>query len=149
MRRLNAYRICAGILLFFAATHTVGGVLFPPSAGPASDAVVEGMRSVRFQMLGATASWHGFHVGLGLDVTLFLVFAAFLAWFLGGVPPRERAPLAPVAWALFLSQVGVAILSWAYFFVPPGVTATLVAALLGFECLRARPREPGAAEAAR
>ncbi len=47
-----------------------------------------------------------------------------------------------MAWALFLSQVGVAILSWAYFFVPPGVTATLVAALLGFECLRARPREP-------
>jgi hypothetical protein len=136
--RFNPYRISAGLLVFFAATHTYGGVLFPPSAGPASDAVFDAMRSVHFQMLGANASWRGFHLGLGLDVTVFLLFAAFLAWFLGGLSPQERVPLTPIAWALFVSQVGVAILSWAYFFMPPGITSTLVAVLLGVGCLRAR-----------
>jgi hypothetical protein len=139
--RFNPSRISAGLLVFFAATHTYGGVLFPPSAGPASDAVFDAMRSVHFQMLGANVSWRGFHLGLGLDVTLFLLFAAFLAWFLGGLSPQQRAPFAPVTWALFMSQVGVAILSWTYFFVPPGVTSTIVAVLLGVECVRTRSSE--------
>jgi hypothetical protein len=136
--RLNLYRIAAGLLVFFGITHTYGGILFPPSAGAQSDAVFAAMRSVHFQMLGADVTWRGFHIGLGLDTTIFLLFSAYVAWFLGGLSLRERARLAPLAWAFFLAHLGVAILSWMYFFVPPGVTATIVALLLGAECLRLR-----------
>jgi len=58
--------------------------------------------------------------------------------------PEDRRKTAPIGWALFASQVAMAVLSWAYFFPAPGVSATLVAALVGLGCvrdLRAAPRE--------
>jgi hypothetical protein len=138
MRFFTLHRVAAYLLLLFFGGHTAGGMLSNKSFGPQSDTVVAAMRSVHFQAQGADATWYGFWFGLGLDVSVFLLFSAVLAWYLGGVRPEERGPLRPVGWMLFVAQVPVALLSWRYFFVGPGVFSTVIAALLGAACLRWR-----------
>lgn len=144
--RLHPYRVAAILLVVFATLHTAGGVFGPHRFGAEPEAVFASMKSVEFRANGATCTWYGFWFGFGLLVTVFLLFSAMVAWHLGGMAPGDRRRLAPVAWALFAGQVATAALSWAYFFPAPGVTATLVAALIGLECVRDRrvaARVPG------
>ena len=49
---------------------------------------------------------------------------------------RERRPLAPVLWALFLGYVVTAVVTWVSFFPVPLVFSTAIAALLGFACVK-------------
>jgi hypothetical protein len=136
MKYLSLYRIVTYLLLFFAATHTVGGLLISRSRGPEADAVLAAMRATHFACQGADCTWYGLYFGFGLLVTVFLLFSAAVCWRLGGLSAGERAPLAPVAWALFICHILVAVLSWTYFFIAPGVVATLIAVLLGIPCIR-------------
>lgn len=135
MKRFNAYRVAAGLLVVFCVMHTVGGMLSHKTRGPAADSVFTVMQDVHFTFMGADCTFYGFWLGFGLMVSVFLLFAALVAWHLGGVSTEERSGLAPVAWGLFASQVLMAILSWAYFFPGPGVMSTAIAALVGIGCL--------------
>jgi hypothetical protein len=143
MKHLNPYRIAAALLVFFCVMHTAGGMFSHRSLGPAADELSAAMRSVHFTVMGADCTFHGFSFGYGLMVSVFLLFAALVSWHLGGATAEQRANLSPVAWGLFASQVATAVLSWAYFFPGPGVTSTVIAALLGF----ARGGAPAAAPA--
>jgi hypothetical protein len=132
-------RAAAGLLLVFAASHTIGGLLFPPSNGPAADATLALMTSTHFDFIGSDCTFYGFHMGFGLMVSVYLVLNAIMAWVLGdeGVArnPAVKKALRPLAWALFISLIGTAILSWKYFFIGPVVISTVVALLLGWECM--------------
>jgi hypothetical protein len=132
-------RAAAGLLLVFAASHTIGGLLFPPSNGPAADAVLASMKSTHFDFNGSDCTFYGFHMGFGLMVSVYLALSAVMAWILGGERvarnPAVKEGLRPVAWALLISHVGTAILSWKYFFTGPGVISTVVALLLAWECM--------------
>lgn len=138
MKRFNAYRVAAGLLVVFCVMHTAGGMLSRKPRGPAADSVLTVMRDVHFTFMGADCTFYGFWLGFGLMVSVFLLLAAVVAWHLGGASEEERLRLAPVAWALFVSQVLTAILSWAYFFPGPGVMSTAIAALVGIGCLDGR-----------
>jgi hypothetical protein len=133
---VNTYRVAAGLLVVFATMHTLGGLFGPHRFGAEPEAVFSAMKAVQFQTRGATCSWYGFWMGFGLVTTVFLLVSAAVAWHLGGMDPGDRRKVAPIGWALFAGQVAMAALSWAYFFPPPGVTATLVAALVGLGCVR-------------
>jgi hypothetical protein len=133
---LQPYRLATYLLLFFAVAHTAGGLFGQQEGGAEAEAVFHAMKVVTFTMMGATCSWYGFWLGFGLMVTVFLLLAAVITWQLGGLSRAERRPFLPIAWALFASFVVTAGLSWTYFFPPPGITATLIAILLGVECVR-------------
>lgn len=77
-------RAAAGLLLVFAAAHTIRGLLFPPSNGPAADAVLASMKSTHFEFKGSDCIFYGFHMGFGLMVNVYLVLSADIAWVLGG-----------------------------------------------------------------
>jgi hypothetical protein len=148
VKRFNPYRIAAVLLVVFCVTHTAGGMLSRKSRGQAADDVFTAMQSVHFDVMGADCTFHGFWFGFGLMVSVFLLFSALVAWQLGGATGEERPRLAPIAWGLFACQVGVAVLSWAYFFPAPGVISTMIAALVGAGCLglgHAGAREPAKA----
>jgi hypothetical protein len=134
-------RAAAGLLLVFAASHTIGGLLFPPSNGPAADAVLASMKSEQFDFHGSDCSFYGFHMGFGLMASIYLVLSAVIAWILGDEQvvqnPAVKERLRPVAWALLISHVGTLVLSWKYFFIGPSVISMMIALLLAWECMTA------------
>jgi hypothetical protein len=131
---LTPYRLATYLLLIFAAAHTFGGLLFPPSHGPASDAVLASMKSVHFNFNGADCTFYGFHLGFGFMASVFQLLSAALTWHLARFP-RGDPVLGPVAWALFVAHGAATVLSWRYFFAGPGVFSTVVTVLLGWESL--------------
>ena len=122
------YRVSAVVLLLFAAGHQLGFRRVDPSwnAGTA----VAPMRDVRFTVQGFQRSYWEFFSGFGFFVTTLLLFSAYFAWYVGGLSPDARRMLAPVLWAFAIAFVVIAALTWRYFFMAPGIFATIVALLL-------------------
>lgn len=148
MKRFNVYRAASVLLLVFCFMHTAGGMFGHASHGAFADAVLESMKRVRFPTFGVESTWYGLYFGFGLTVSVFQLFAAAACWWLGGVAPEQRPLVAPIAWATFVSMVALAVLSWVYFFPPPGVFATAIALLTGIGALKTRPGVDGSATAA-
>jgi hypothetical protein len=88
------------------------------------------MQSVRFDVQGFSRTYWDFFVGFGLFFSVFLVFAAVLAWQLGGLAPETRALMHGPRWALVIFFAAVTILSWRYFFILPLVFAVLITVCL-------------------
>jgi hypothetical protein len=132
----NPFRLTTYLLILFCAGHTWGALLSNPHFGPGGDAILHAMKSVHFQVQGFERTWFGFYMGFGLTVSIFFVFSAAMTWFLGGLVRCEQRALAPLTWALFLSYLVNTVLSWTYFFPAPGIFSTLIAVLLGYECLK-------------
>ncbi len=133
MKYFTVYRIAAYLLVLFCVGHTAGGMRSHKSLGSAADAVFASMKAVHFNFNGGDCTYYGFWFAFGLMVSVFLLFSAVVAWSLD----RVNVPL--IAWALFVSHVANAVLSWAYFFAGPGVLSTVIAALFGIGALRRRP----------
>jgi len=132
------YRIAAGLLLLFAAGHTLGFRKVDPTWS--ADSVVASMRSLHFDVQGFSRSYWDFYTGFGLFVTVFFLFAAFLAWQLGGLPAQTLAAMRGVTWAFALCFVVVTVLSWSYFFLIPVVLSVLVTiCLIAAAWLSAKP----------
>jgi hypothetical protein len=141
LRHLNAFRLATGLLVLFDLGHTLGGGVLHRSSGPAEDTVLAAMRTP-LVFGGHQTSYEGFHTGYGWITTILLTLSAYLTWQLGKPGGFDR--LRPVAWALFISYLGVAYLSFRYFFAGPGALAAGVALLCGVRCLRARSSQPAA-----
>jgi hypothetical protein len=122
------YRAAAVLLVLFAAGHQFGFRQVDPSWQ--ADAVVQSMRTTRFAVQGFTRDYWSFFSGFGFFVTVLLIFSALLAWQLGGVSPEVRAGLALARWSLAIAYAAIAVLTWRYFFLAPGILATLVAICL-------------------
>jgi hypothetical protein len=122
------YRISAVLLLLFAAAHTLGFRQTDPVWGV--DSLVGSMQSVRFDTQGFSRTYWDFFVGFGLFVSVFLVFAAVLAWHLGGLAPETLALMRGPAWALAICFAAVTILSWRYFFIAPLVSSLVITVCL-------------------
>jgi hypothetical protein len=122
------YRVSSGLLILFALGHTIGFRRVDPRWN--ANSVVSGMQSVTFDVQGITRSYWDFFTGFGLFVSVFLVFAAILAWQLGSISPERLAAIPLVRWSFALCFVLVAVLTWTYFFIAPGVFSTLIALAL-------------------
>src|SRR5438309_8579049 len=122
------YRISSVLLLLFAAGHTLGFRQNNPEWG--ADAVLGLMRSVHFDAQGFTRTYWDFFSAFGLFFSVFLSFAAVLAWLLGGLPAETLARVRGIAWALAICFVAVTALSWGYVFTIPIVFSALVTVCL-------------------
>src|SRR6186997_3221776 len=124
MNASRLYRISSVLLVLFALGHTIGFRQVDPHWG--ADAVVNGMRSVSFEVQGFNRTYWDFFIGFGLFVSVFLLFAAVLAWRFGSITAERLSAIPVERWSFALCFVLVAGLSWRYFFVAPGVFSTLV-----------------------
>ena len=122
------YRVSAVVLLLFAAGHQFGFRRVEPTWN--ADTAVAAMRDVRFSVQGFRRTYWEFFSGFGFFVTALLLFSAYIAWYIGGLSPDARKMLAPLLWAFAIAYVVIAILTWRYFFLAPGILATLAALLL-------------------
>ena len=133
MKASVLYRITAVLLLLFAISHTVGFSQSDPSWG--LDALLSSMRSIHFDVLGFNRTYWDFFVAAGFSVGVLYLFAAILAWELGGLPAGTLAKMRGTAWAFALCFAAIAVVSWKYLFVIPiafssVITLCLIAAAL-------------------
>jgi hypothetical protein len=140
MKASLLYRIAAVLLLLFAVLHTLGFRQNVPEWGVG--AVIGSMRSVHFDAQGFNRTYWDFFSAFGLFSSVFLLFAAVLAWQLGRLPAGNLAPfMRQTAWALAISFAAVTALSWRYSFTTPIVFSTLITVcLVGAAWLSARPK---------
>jgi hypothetical protein len=129
MKASVLYRIAAVLLLLFAAGHTFGFRQFNPE-WVGTDAVLASMRSVHFDAMGFTRTYWDFFTAFGFFTSVFLLFAAAVAWLLGGLPAETLARVRGIAWALALCFVAITALSWGYVFTIPIVFSALVTVCL-------------------
>src|SRR6476619_3951240 len=100
MKASMFYRIAAVLLLLFALGHTLGFRQSDPAWGV--DTLLGSMRSIHFEVQGFNRTYWDLFLAAGFSVGLFYVFAAVLAWQLGGLPPAPLALMRPLAWAFAL-----------------------------------------------
>ena len=125
------YRIAAVLLLLFAVGHTLGFRHSEPVWG--IDALLSSMRSIHFDVQGFNRTYWDFFVGAGFSVGVFYLFAAILAWQLGGLPAATLALMRGTVWAFALSFAAITVVSCRYLFIIPiafsiTITACLTAA---------------------
>jgi len=119
------YKTSSVILVLFALGHTIGFRKVDPSWN--ADTTVNSMRSVGFDVQGFNRTYWDFFTGFGLFVTVFLLFAAVLAWRFGSMTPERLAAIRVERWSFALCFVVIAGLTWRYFFIAPGILSTLAA----------------------
>jgi hypothetical protein len=122
------YRIASVLLLLFAAGHTFGFRQNNPEWGAA--AVLGLMRSVRFDAQGFSRTYWDFFSAFGLFFSVFLLFAAVLAWLLARLPTETLARVRSIAWALAICFVAITALTWRYAFTTPLVFSALITVCL-------------------
>src|SRR5215468_9420167 len=111
------YRVAAVLLLLFAAGHTFGFRQSDPKWGV--DALLGSMRSIHFEVQGFNRTYWDLFVAAGLSVGVFYLFAAILAWRLGGLPAETLALMRGIAWAFALCFAAITVVSWRYLFILP------------------------------
>src|SRR5205085_10167142 len=138
MKASMFYRIASVLLLLFAVGHTLGFRESDPKWGV--ETMLGLMRSIHFDAQGFNRTYWDFYVGAGLFVSVFLLFAAILAWQLGGLPAETLALMRGTAWAFALCFAAITVLSWRYLFILPIVFSFLIAVcLIAAAWLSAKP----------
>jgi len=128
VRASTFYRIAAVLLVLFAVGHTFGFQQADPKWGV--DALVGSMRSIHFDALGSNRTYWDFFLGAGLSVSVFLLFAAVLAWQLGRLPGENLAQMPVTTWAFAICFAAITVLSWRYLFIVPIVFSSLITVCL-------------------
>jgi hypothetical protein len=132
------YRVASVLLLLFAVGHTLGFRQSDPTWGV--DSLVGSMRSIHFDVQGFTRTYWDLFVAAGFSVGVFYVFAAVLAWQLGGLPADTLAVMRTTVWALALSFAAITVVSWTYLFVLPiAFSLVITLCLIAAAWLSARP----------
>ena len=117
MKASMFYRIAAVLLLLFAVGHTLGFRQSDPKWGV--DALLGSMRSIHFDVQGFNRTYWDLFAAAGFSVGVFYLFAAILAWQLGGLPAATLALMGDTAWAFALCFAAITVVSWRYLFIIP------------------------------
>jgi hypothetical protein len=124
MNASTFYRIAAVLLLLFALGHTLGFRQSDPKWGV--DALLGSMRSIRFDVQGFKRTYWDLFVAAGFSVGVFYLFAAILAWQMGGLPAPTLALMRGTAWAFALCFAAITVVSWRYLFILPIAFSMLI-----------------------
>jgi hypothetical protein len=122
------YRIAGVLLLLFAIAHTLGFRQSDPKWGV--DALLGSMRSIHFDVQGSNRTYWDLFVAAGFSVGVFYLFAAILAWQLGGLPAPTLALMRGTVWAFALCFAAITVVSWRYLFILPVVFSIVITVCL-------------------
>src|SRR5262245_6055028 len=131
MKASMFYRIAAVLLLLFAGGHTLGFRQSDSLWGVC--ALLSSMLSIHFDVQGFNRIYWDLFEAAGFSVGVFYLFAAILAWQLGGLPVATLALMRGTTWAFALSFAAITVVSWRYLFIVPiafsiAITVCLTAA---------------------
>ena len=92
--------------------------------------MIDAMRSVHFDAQGFDRTYWDFFTAFGLFFTVFLLFAAVLAWQLSSIPAETLARMRGTAWALAISFAAATVLTWRFAFTTPLVFSVVITVCL-------------------
>jgi hypothetical protein len=115
----RSWRGLSVLLALFAAGHTLGTAVPHVTRGAAEADVFKAMQGFRFPVMGFERSYWDFYRGFALTISVQLALMAAIAWQLGALSQRSPRQALPMAVALLLGCVGVAVISWFFFFGGP------------------------------
>src|SRR5258708_12558210 len=95
-------RIAAIVALLQFAAHTSLIIFSSPKHGPEEVAVVQAMKSHRFNFLGSQRSYWDFYFGYALEAAFICLIEAVLFWQFAGGASTSPLLLPPIPWPLFL-----------------------------------------------
>src|SRR5215471_2040214 len=122
------YRIAAVLLLVFAVGHTLGFRQSDPAWGV--DTLLNSMQSIHFDVQGFSRTYWDLFVAAGFSLGVFYLFAAILAWQLGGLPAETLALMRGILWAFALCFSAITVVSWRYLFIIPIVFSMVITVCL-------------------
>jgi hypothetical protein len=136
--RTTLFLRTASVLTFIhAALHTIGGV-FGGVAPGAMQTAVSAMKGNEFVAMGVTRNFWDFYMGLGLAVSVFMTVEAVVFWQLGSLAKADALRLRPILAVFPVGFLGMAVVSYRYFFAGPVITEILIAVCLGLAIIAAK-----------
>jgi hypothetical protein len=119
-------RIAAGLTLFQAVGHTFGAVLAPPSHGPGEVALRQAMRGYRVVEMGIERSYWDFYYGSGWTITVLVMAAAAVMWFLAPLARRLPRDVRPLIGALALANAALTVIGVLFFVTAPIIVSAAI-----------------------
>lgn len=130
-------RAASIIALLLGIGHTMGSPWTPATALDAK-AVIDAMKSIPFEAMGAKRTYWDFYIGFGASISVYLVAQAAMLWLLGGVARREPRLARPFIVLLIASFAAIGWISWMYFFLLPLVLCLAVLVCLVMSLIASR-----------
>lgn len=137
MRTTLFLRIASVLTFIHAVLHTIGGV-FGGVAPGAMQTAVSAMKGNEFVAMGVTRTFWDFYMGLGLVVSVFMTVEAVVFWQLGSLAKADALRLRPILAVFLVGFLGMAVVSYRYFFAGPVITEILIAVCLGLAIIAAK-----------
>ncbi len=132
-------RVASVLTVVHFAGHTFGAVFGSPSHGPQETAVIEAMKSYRFDIMGSSRGYWDFFYGYGLFVSINLLVQAILFWQLASFSKNNAFGIRPIIGLFCLCYLAFSIVALRYFFVAPAVFEIAIAVCLGVAFVAAGP----------
>jgi hypothetical protein len=130
MKAVILLRIASVLTVLFCIGHTLG-MPWTPAKSPEAAAVVEAMKALHFDAMGASRSYWDFYFGFGVSISMYLFVQACMLWYLAGVAKANAAGVRAIVAVFFIASIANAMLIWRYFFIAPLVFALAIALCLG------------------
>jgi hypothetical protein len=122
-------RVSSVVSLLFAAGHTLGG---RKSWSPVGEtAVLQAMRTVRFDVFGVSRTYLDFYIGFGYSLSVFLFLQAVLLWQLARIATPDPSRVKGMIAAFAVATVIGGVLAWTFIFPLPAVFSAVLAVCLG------------------
>jgi hypothetical protein len=112
-------RISSAITLLLAAGHTLGGLKYWSPMG--DNPVLQAMRTVRFDMMGASRSYLDFYMGFGYSLTVTQVMLAILLWQLATLARTNAASVRPMIAVITLAVAACGVIAWRFILPVPAL----------------------------
>jgi hypothetical protein len=128
-------KLASIVALLQFAGHGWLFVFASPKHGAEEVAVIEAMKTHRFDFLGSMRSYWDFYFGYGIEAAFVCLIEAVLFWQLAAIAGTNRAAVRPIVALFLLANVGHMFLVGRYFFLTPMVIDGAVAACLALALL--------------
>jgi hypothetical protein len=136
-------RISSVISFLFTLGHMSGGL---QEWSPMDEnAVFTAMRTVRFDVMGASRSYHDFYMGFGHSISIAMLLQSVLLWQLASVTKAGTVSVGPMILAFALASAASTVVAW-WFIIPIPALFSLAltgALVLAFVSTRRRARPEG------
>ena len=110
-------RISSVVSLLFAVGHTLGGLQYWSPMG--DTAVLQAMRTVRFNIMGANRSYLDFYMGFGYSLSVAMLMQAILLWQLATLARTDALSVRPMIAVIGLATAASGVISWRLIFPLP------------------------------
>jgi hypothetical protein len=122
-------RIASVISLLFAAGHSVGGLREWSPMG--DNPVLQMMKSVRFDTMGASRSYFDFFMGFGWSLSVLMAMEGILLWQLSGLARTDALRVKPLVAVIALATAVGGVIAWRFIFPVPALFSVVLVAALG------------------